>query len=434
MKKIFIIAHIVLSSSIALGQTSINARSMGMANAYQGMASGAEAGNWNPANLAMPGGPSISIDLLNIGLSVGNNSLNINLYNDYFSKDYFDANGSWDLAAKQEIVDHINSSGLEGYTQIQVTPVAVSFNEFAVAVNVFGYMTATLPQDLLTVPLMGLNADPVYLDDMDGEAIGGGEIVASYARKIDTKWQWMEHLAVGGSIKYLIGEFYAVVDQASGTLLSSTDSIAINGSYRAMMVNPFDDKGEVGHGLGLDLGAAAKINEKLNVGFSLHNIFGSIKFKGYEEYWGSFAFNQPGINIDELDNFGDYLDSTAVDTDTSFTSSEELTYVMPKYFVMSGTYQLRPEVVIEADYKQGLNNVAGGTTKPRLAVGAELRYLPVLPIRIGLGLGGLHGTMFAGGIGLDLGAYKFDIAIANQRGLFNGSKGINFALSQRLVF
>ena len=139
------------------------------------------------------------------------------------------------------------------------------------------------------------------------------------------------------------------------------------------------------------------------------------------------------MNQDEFDNFGDYLDSVAVDNDTSFASGEDLSYALPKSITLSGTYRLNPKITVEADYQQGLNNTAGGTTTPRLAAGAEARFLSSLPIRFGFALGGIQGTALAFGFGLDLKAYQLDFGFAYQRGLFYGSKGINFALSQRIT-
>ncbi|MBC8278631.1 MAG: hypothetical protein H8E46_10405, partial [FCB group bacterium] len=98
------------------------------------------------------------------------------------------------------------------------------------------------------------------------------------------------------------------------------------------------------------------------------------------------------------------------------------------------SYQFYPWLLVAADYQQGLNHTAGGTTIPRLALGAEFSKVKILPLRLGLALGGIQGTTIAAGFGLNLGAFQLDFAMAGQRGLFNGSKGVNFAISPRLTF
>ncbi len=433
MKKTVILTLFLLPMGVAWGQTGFSARSMGMAGAYQGMSRGAEVSLWNPANLALPDGPRMSVDLLGVAMNLGNNSFSLSLYNDYFSENYFDEHESWDEAAKNTIIGEIPSGGLKVYNRLQITSLAFSYEQYALALNTFCYADGQLPQDLLEVPLQGLGTEPVNLTDIEGEAIFGTEIVLSGSRMLHPDWDWLEYLTVGASFKYFIGHAYATLDEAGGVIISNPDTIAVNGNYKAFLVAPFDDKGKTGRGVGLDLGSAAKINEKLTVGLSIHNFFGSIHFDGAEEYLGSFAFNEKGLNQDEFDNFGDYLDSVAVDNDTSFASGEDLSYALPKSFTLSGTYRLNPKITVEADYQQGLNNTAGGTTTPRLAAGAEARFLSSLPIRFGFALGGIQGTTLAFGFGLDLKAYQLDFGFAYQRGLFYGSKGINFALSQRIT-
>ena len=211
MKRIAILLCLLIPATVIHGQTGFNARSMGMAGAYQGMARGAEVSAWNPANLALPDSPDFSLDLLNFGFSLGNNSFNITLYNDYFSEAYFDANGSWDDAAKNEIVDHIPSSGFVGFTRTQVTPLAISLDRFALAINGFAFSNASLPQDLLAVPILGLGMDPVSLDDINGEAIAGTEIAASYAMLFEPDWNWAKFITIGASFKYLIGHAYVAL-------------------------------------------------------------------------------------------------------------------------------------------------------------------------------------------------------------------------------
>ena len=417
--------------ALAIGQTGYSARSMGMAGAYQGMAAGADAPFWNPANLAMPGSPRLSVDLLNFGISVGNNRFDLSLINEYFSKSYFATHDMWDDQAKKAIVGEISEDGIRLFNRMHATALAFSFDKYAVAINAFAYVDVKLPEELVKIPLQGLGQEQEDLTDVDGEAIFGTEITFSGAQAFKLNTEWLDTIRVGGTFKYLTGYNYAVLNDAGGTILSNSDSIAIEGTYKLYHVNPSDDKGSTGHGVGIDLGAAAVINENLSVGFSIHNVFGSIKFKGREEYWGSYSFHEPGLNQDEFDNLGSYFDSSATE---QFTSNRKTTYTLPKSFLLSGTYRINPQVIVEMDYHQGLNNVAGGTTKPRLSAGTELRYLKWLPTRFGIGLGGIQGSTLAFGLGADLGAYQLDFGIAGQRGLFNHSNGINFAMSQRLVF
>lgn len=431
MKRIFLILGILFIAGTVNASTGYTARSMGMAGAYQGLSNGAEVSLFNPANLALPGGLNMSFDFLSIGACIGNNGFNVALYNDYFSQNYFDQNEAWDEVAKAAIIGEVPEDGLRGFSRMHLTVLAGSYQNFAIAVNSFGYADFKVPQDLIAVPLQGIGTEPVDLTDIEGEYIGGTEVAASYGREIPVDWSWAEHFAIGGTVKFLIGHIYGVIENAGGTALSNSDSIGVEGSYIAKVVAPFDDKGSTGFGIGLDLGAAAILNEKWSVGLSLHNLLGGINFSDYYEYVGEYSFHDPGLDQDEFDNFEEYLDSTSTD---EYPVDESINYTLPKSFVMSGLYKLSDKVTLAADYQQGLNKTAGNSTTPRLAAGSELRYIKWLPLRLGLGVGGIQKLTLAFGFGLDFGAYKFDFGIAGQRGLFNHSKGINFALSHRLCF
>jgi hypothetical protein len=431
MRKTLMILSLLIPAALAWSQTGYNARSMGMAGAYQGISRGAEVSLWNPANLALPDRPGITIDFLNFGTSLGNNAFNISLYNEYFSKGYFDEHDGWDAAAKEAILAEVPDDGIRLFNRFHVTALAGSYKEFAVALNSFMYTDLKLPEDVVSIPLQGLGHEAADLTDVEGEFIIGTELTASYGRELPVAWDFVETLTVGGTLKLLWGQMYAVLDDAGGKALSNSDSIGVEGSYTAFLVNPYDDKGETGHGVAIDLGAATIVNDKLSVGLTLNNVIGGIGFKGCEVYTGEYSFHEPGLDQDQFDNLENYIDSSSTD---HYASDRKLSYRLPASFLLSGTYKLNDNVMIEGDYHQGLNNTAGGGTTPRLAVGSELRYLDWLPVRFGLALGGIQGSTLAFGFGIDVGAYKLDFGIAGQRGLFNHSKGINFAMSQRIQF
>lgn len=433
MKKTAIILLIVLPS-LCHAQTGYSARSMGLAGAYQSQARGADANNWNPANLALPGNPAFSLDLLNAAVSIGNNSINLSLYNNYFSEAYFDENGSWDDAAKQEILSYIPASGFQGFNRAQFTALAVSFRQYNFAVNTFAYSDVRLPFQLFAIPLQGLGTDPIPLNDIEGEAVVGTELAFSTAQRILIPGLEEECFSVGATVRYLLGHAYAKIAQAGGSVLSNEDSISVEGSYLVQLAGLAAEDGGSGSGAGFDLGAALTLQRRWTFGLSFHNVLGGIRFGTVEERSGKYSFQQPGLNIDEFDHFEEYIDSVSVSEDTTLVSQAGVRYDLPKSLLLSANYRFSDRLVLEADFQQGLNRTAGGSTTPRIALGAEIRRLSFLPVRFGIALGGVQGSTMAFGFGLDFKHYKLDISAADQRGFFNHSKGVNYALSQRIVF
>ena len=433
MKKLTIIFALLILSGSADAQPGFNARSMGMAGAYHCMARGAEVNWWNPANLALSNSEmNGTVDLGNFGLSLGNNSFNVKLFNDYFSEDYFDANDVWDQEAKDAILNSIPDDDFRGFLRTQMTIFGFSYKKFALSINSFVYSDIRLPKQIFSTGLNGVGTEQIPFDGVETEAIAGGDVSLSVAKEMHPEWKYTKFLAVGTTFRYLHGQSYGKITEGNGSVLLDSEEIDINGYYQAIYAVPDDDKGDYGDGVGLDLGAVGKVDDRLTVGISLINLIGVINFNNMEGKEGSFNFIEPGLNIDELDNIEDYLDSLSVTTEDSFIIHEK--YILPKYLLMSGNYRLTQKIVVELDYQQGLNKSVGGSTNPRLALGTEMRFLRFLPLRLGFALGGVQGTTLAAGFGLNFKYYKLDFGIAGQRGLFNKSKGINFGLSQRIYF
>ena len=84
--KIFLFNFLILLISISkLWSTAniSNARSIGLAGAYIGLARGVDAPLWNPANLGLSNNSRLSINLVNLGIGVYNNSFTKSQYDIY---------------------------------------------------------------------------------------------------------------------------------------------------------------------------------------------------------------------------------------------------------------------------------------------------------------------------------------------------------------
>jgi hypothetical protein len=70
-------------------------------------------------------------------------------------------------------------------------------------------------------------------------------------------------------------------------------------------------------------------------------------------------------------------------------------------------------MLLSFEYQQGFNTSPGNSTRPRFALGAEYRLLPFLPLRTGLSFGGIDRFNWAGGFGLDFGAFALNAGSEN---------------------
>ena len=127
MKKILIFSLLMLIPlSCTLAQPGFNARAMGLGGAYHGFARGADVSYWNPANLVLPNHPYITVDVLNFGFSIGNNSLNVGRYNDYFSQQFFDLE-QFLRSYRQTTVQQQHIRFVQGKKPVTLIPIISAF-------------------------------------------------------------------------------------------------------------------------------------------------------------------------------------------------------------------------------------------------------------------------------------------------------------------
>jgi hypothetical protein len=101
---------------------------------------------------------------------------------------------------------------------------------------------------------------------------------------------------------------------------------------------------------------------------------------------------------------------------------------------LGAQYQLLDWVDLSAVYKQGFNPVLRSGLRPRLAVAGEVTWLPWLPVRLGMAVGGMEGFEWGTGFGLAFTHYQLDFGFAQSGGMFNWARGMTFGLEQRVTF
>ncbi len=190
-----------------------------------------------------------------------------------------------------------------------------------------------------------------------------------------------------------------------------------------------------GSGFALDWGMLLQYNKNLNISLLASNILGSIQWKqDNERLQLGFQTQDLLFNLDNfaLPNFVE--DSNYVKTDTS-VALESFTTRLPVQLSVGIGYYLTPRWLVTSQFEKSFSNQMGATKKVRFAVGTELRYIPLIPIRMGMSLGGLWGKAFSFGTGLDLKFWYLDAAIINYGGLTSSSShGITLAVTSRFRF
>ncbi len=390
-----------------------NARSVAMAGAYTALARGVEAPLWNPANLGLKANRVYRLNLVSFGLGIHNNSFDKSQYELY--------NGStWTEKDKQDILNAIPDEGLNFDFDTEVQAFGLSLGSFALTATANSASDFTLSKDIADLVLNGNEMDRTYnIGDTDG--VGWGVASIAFSGGFNIHKSGLMEVAVGGSLKYLRGIAYAEVVEASSVVTTNIDGLHGNG--RLVI-----DRALGGSGMGLDLGAAAKLDTRWSASFALTNLINSVNWSNDTKRL-TYTFSADSVSIQAIDESD--IDSVVVNSDDE-TDIDAFSTSLPRQMRM-GIARTGKRLILAFDYIQGLNNGGAISTTPRLAFGSEFRPIGFLPLRAGMAFGGKRGLSGSFGFGFDLSLFSLNFAVANKGGMFSG-RGAAFAFDWMFRF
>ncbi len=387
-------------------------RSVGMGEAYTQIARGVESAFWNPANLGFAKKSEISLTILSLGVSAGNNSLTLEQYNRY--------NGAFLTSEdKQTILNSIPDDGLDFSLDADVLAFGISRGNLALFLCGRGTSDLLLPKDPIEVLFFGNEInDTVVFSGSDAEAFASVDLGLSYGRSVWKKDN--KEVLVGISTRYIRGLVYQKVTQAEGQIF--TLESGINGQGNFLMRSASG-----GWGYGLDFGLALEYKKNWTFGLSLMNLVNQIKWNKDTEQ------RVYQVQIDSLLAQDFDVDSMIIEHSYTEAIGPFTTRIPTSMHV--GVARRGERSLFSFDLEQGFSQGMGVIKKLRASLGAEYRLLSWLDLRGGISIGGDKGVTLANGVGFNLGPYHLDLGIAIQRGLWpTSSKGINLAISNGFHF
>lgn len=393
-----------------------NGRTVGLAAAGSGMMYGANAAGWNAANLGMKDNPNFSMSLLSMGFSFGNNSFTP----EYISDSFIEGDTLFD-EDKQDIIGKLDSDGLKLFPQIGIPIFGISVLDYALNVDFHGHSFIQFPTDIFEMALYGPQVDEYYdLSKFNASGEGYTTVSLSAAKSL-TPPEFLNELSVGATFKFISGNGYGGIDEASGKILVSHDNLETDGAFKLIHSTS-------GDGVGLDLSVASRTAfEDIYVGLTLGNLIGEIRWTDAEIDEFTF-FHEGAINMEKIQDKG-YIDSLFTDSDTTYAAAD-FTTSMPRYVLLSASKQLLTDWTdFYFSWYQGLNDSPAHNTTPKISVATEISYISFLPLRLGMSFGGLEKTVLSTGFGIDIPSWKMDFGFAWQRGLFFGAEGLSIGFS-----
>ncbi|MEE3233886.1 MAG: DUF5723 family protein [Candidatus Latescibacterota bacterium] len=457
------ITHIMLLTIIcfsgrvySIGYGDMQPAAASMAQAYGAMARGAESIYWNPANLALKGGPNVSIrSLFDFSFSLENNSISIEDYNKY--------NGTFiDVEDKEAILADIGPGGLRFNTDVGIgVPIIGGFSfplpgnfkgAFAVDLQVGG--EGAIPRDMIDFLLYGNQFG--YEREAVGKAPGydiakwDGDVSALAVLSFALAKQWMPSLLQPYLSQFAVGGTFKVIGGGIGEVLRSNGGIETKVNGTNVDAYGITRMGG-GQGFGLDLGVTGvSADGRATVSLAFMNLLDTMTWDAEFDV-GDFTFESRTdsfyVEADRLralsfagqNSFGEIFDNPLDENgDTVFrekTGTSAFSTNLPAMLRLGGTYDVFHNLRVNGQYDQAFSSGFGISSTPRVALGAEYSIVKWFPMRVGLSAGGRVGNSSAFGLGIgpfSLGSMKLrllEFATVNRGGFLPaGTQGMAISL------
>lgn len=410
MKQILLIIAALLCLA-ALPASAFTSKSMLFADSYMLRAEGCDANYWNPA-LLNPENGNIWLPVLNSGMFLGNNSINIDLYNYIMERDYLDDE------AKQHILDAIDDrlafdmGGNFGIFGITMGNVALTSSVHLAA-------KAAFDEQYLQLLLYG-NGDGTQVYEFEHEdnyfdsvsymdlTLGMGDIRLPLPEAVPD-------IKVGFAASLLGGIGNARTEELHGYFSSDLDGLNVRQDVLLRT-------GAAGGGFKGLIGLYSEPIPNLFAGVTLDNIFGFLKWGLVREEF------QASFEVDSLYAI-DISDDDFYTWDYEQRKTDPFTTKLPMELRAAALFHTN-QVSLSVDYVKGFGSSPDASRQGRFSLGAELTPLPILPIHLGYCLGNdIYPWRTSYGIGLDLKFLEFGLGIQSIESILPGtsSKGISFA-------
>ncbi len=451
--------EILCGTGLLLAGERTDIQGMGMAGTFTASTHGLDAVGINPANLIGGRDCFLSFGLTRFGVHVGSDFMTYDLYQKYFTGIETDSGRVGRYLSDVDKRDILNAfpDGLGTLSaDAEFRPIGVLINlEFgSIAVTVTEHLasSATLPHEYAEFLFYGNTPGSSY--DFSQTHVSGSwtrEYGISFATNLPDL-TFATDLAAGVGLKLVHGFAYAELDRFNTSLLTSTSGVltgTLDMHARTSRIDELTDSYQgsftpfpapAGTGFGLDLGVAGNLTNFLRVGVAMTDI-GSVTWTRNTEEVSSdstIVVSDP-LDPDQTDGIQD-----AVHGDSR--PGPAFTTHLPTMLRIGAVVDLRKvpflnpfvvgEMMVAADYNQGLVEAAGSPREGRFSLGMEWSPLPFLPLRTGVSFGGTDHYNWAFGFGFHLGVFDIDLASENVSWLFSagGASYGSAAMGMRLNF
>jgi hypothetical protein len=386
-----------LMPAIASAQlANVSSAATGLGGAYTARAQGYNAVYWNPANLGMPGNQGFSFTIVGIDGDAGIKPIDFNKLAKYSGEDIPKA------TREQWMLDVEKNGGQNGALGAGITGIGMSMGPLAFQVSTKVSADMNLAPGAVEAMLFG-NAgryDTLRTLDLAGSSFQSAAYTTgavSYGMHLPIVP--LSDFAIGATVKYTVGHGVLLgMDGGSSLGVSS-----VNYDFPYVHPDTTGYNGNVGSGLGLDLGAAWRI-PGFRFGVSLQNVMNTFKWDTTKFRSGSAvgAFDSNGSTSEDMKE-QPYANAPAA-------LREKVAGLTFKPVMAAGlSFDWLPRITVSADVRQQFGDGIEVGPKSMIAAGAELKLIPFIPLRGGVQMM-TGGFGVSGGFGLHLLGFETGLA------------------------
>ncbi len=440
----FSLVALALPHHYAQSNERTNTRGLGMARTSVASSKGLDAVGINPAGLAANEDGTVTLSFLPIGLHVGSDFLDYEIYTSYFTGEQTDSgrvSRYLTESDKQRILNGIGRDVARTTADAEAGLFGVSFHlkniggiAFTVNERQNGY--AAIPRDYAQFLLYGNPPGSI-------QNFHETEIRASWMREYALSLgftlpaiRFLESLSFGAAAKLVHGYgFYST--ERFNVSLNTADNGTLHGRVdflaRSAGIDPYENGGfeslklfskPAGRGYAFDFGVAGAVNNALSFGVALTDV-GSIRWHSNAretiadttiDIDDPFAVEEGDAVKQALKGRKREIGSFKSELPTTIRVGVALAvHKLPSFEKLNG-------LLIGLDVNKGLYETPGSTKRLRVSFGVE--YLPIrwLPLRSGVSFGGTDHFNVAFGVGVHLGLFDLDLASENVTWLFAPKK------------
>jgi hypothetical protein len=427
-----------------------NAAMTGLGNSAGAMTRGIDALGVNPALITLQPPVRFSFSILPAGFQVGTDFISWGTYKKYFTGKV-NAEGRrvgyhMTDADKQEVLDQFSSDDGKFGIDARCVLLAAAWRSqdltFAFDVRERVAATGVIPKRFVEFLFNGNPPGERFdFSNLDVQTSWTRDYAITLAYMLPHR-RGSASVSLGISAKYIQGFGHFSIDHCGSWFYTDSDSFVVSG--RADMLahssgtNWIEDGNSlfslfphtVGQGFGLDAGVHIAFDQSFSIGLSLLDI-GYIRWDDdVRQYLAAEDFAISDISTaDQLDDLKRRLDGFDSPSG-SYTSYLPMCAVLSGAYVLDNTFGRNRPLALTAAVRMGFNNEAGNSTSPRAGVGAEARFIPSVPLRLGLILGSMETVTLTCGAGFRSASFSMDIATGNLLTLLtDGVSSASYALS-----